>query len=154
MKRLETAVLNEIEKHVLSYGNVQKYIELALTQARFTSPELSPEETANKLALEDAQARLRRWEDTLERSLLSVEDAAGRIKEVRSQIHALTKNQTRLDQHRRLKSKVAPIPTELMNTYVQLMQARLKTKKIGYKREFFRELIKEVKIDGDTVTLT
>jgi hypothetical protein len=41
-----------------------------------------------------------------------------------------------------------------MNTYVQLMQARLKTKKIGYKREFFRELIKEVKIDGDTVTLT
>jgi hypothetical protein len=86
MKRLETAVLNEIEKHALSYGNVQKYIELALTQARFTSPELSPEETANKLALEDAQARLRRWEDTLERSPLSVEDAAGRIKEVRSQI--------------------------------------------------------------------
>jgi hypothetical protein len=41
-----------------------------------------------------------------------------------------------------------------MNTYVQLMQARLKTKKIGYKREFLRELIKEVKIDGDTVTLT
>ena len=84
-KKLETAVLNQIEKHILSRGNVQKYIKLAMTQACAANSTLSPEETANKMALEDAQVRLRRWEDALERGLLSVEDAGRRIKEVRSE---------------------------------------------------------------------
>ena len=79
-KKLETAVLNQIEKHILSRGNVQKYIELAMMQACAANCTLSPEETANKMALEDAQVRLRRWEDALERGLLSVEDAAAESK--------------------------------------------------------------------------
>jgi hypothetical protein len=83
----------------------------------------------------------------LERGLLSVEDAARRIKEVRSELEALVNNHARLDQQRRLKSKVVPIPTELMDAYVQIMQARLKAKNLGYKREFLRELVSEVKIE-------
>jgi hypothetical protein len=70
------------------------------------------------------------------------------------EIDALVKNQARLDQQRRIKSKVVPIPTELMNSYIRATQARLKGKNVGYKREFLRELLKEVKIDGDKVTLT
>jgi hypothetical protein len=66
----------------------------------------------------------------------------------------LVKNQARLDQQRRIKSKLVPIPTELMNTYVQRMQARLKAKNVGHKREFLRELLREVKIEGDKVTLS
>jgi hypothetical protein len=42
----------------------------------------SPDETTNKLAIEDTKSRLRRWEDTLERGLLSLEEAAQRIKEI------------------------------------------------------------------------
>jgi site-specific DNA recombinase len=152
--KLETAVLSQIEKHVLSPRNVQRYIDLAVTQARAADSVLSPGETANKLALEDAQTRLRRWENALERGLLSIEDAARRIKEVRSEIDALVKNQGRLDQQRQIKSKVVPIPTELMNTYVQTMQARLKAKNVGHKREFLRELLREVKIEGDKITLS
>lgn len=41
-----------------------------------------------------------------------------------------------------------------METYVQIMQARLKAKNLGRKREFLRELLKEVKIEGDKVTLS
>ena len=41
-----------------------------------------------------------------------------------------------------------------MDIYVRAMQARLKTKKIGYNRAFLRDLVKEVKVDGDQVTLT
>jgi site-specific DNA recombinase len=152
--KLETAVLSQIEKHVLSPRNVQRYVDLAVTQARAADSVLSPGETANKLALEDAQTRLRRWENALERGLLSIEDAARRIKEVRSEIDALVKNQGRLDQQRQIKSKVVPIPTELMNTYVQTMQARLKAKNVGHKREFLRELLREVKIEGDKITLS
>ena len=153
-KRLETTVLNQIEKHILSPSNVQRYIELAIAQTRPATAAPTPEAVANRLALEDAQARLRRWEDALERGLLSIEEAAQRIKQVRSEIDALAKTRDRVEQQNRLKSNVLPIPTELMDTYVRAMQARLKTKKIGYNRAFLRDLVKEVKVDGDQVTLT
>lgn len=41
-----------------------------------------------------------------------------------------------------------------MNSYIRATQARLKEKNIGYKREFLRELLKEVKVEGDKVTLS
>ena len=153
-KKLETAVLNRIQRHILSPANVRRYFELVVTQTGAANSVPRPEETANKLALEDAQTRLRRWENTLERGLLSIEDAAQRIKEVRSEIDALVKNQARLDQQCQVKAKVVPIPTDLMNSYIRATQARLKEKNIGYKREFLRELLKEVKVEGDKVTLT
>ena len=34
------------------------------------------------------------------------------------------------------------------------MQERLRTKKIGYKKEFLREIIKEVRVKGREITLT
>ena len=46
-----------------------------------------------------------------------------------------------------------PIRTELMAQYVREMQALLLEKKIGYKREFLREILKEVRIKGNSVTL-
>ena len=41
-----------------------------------------------------------------------------------------------------------------MNDYSREMQRRLREKKIGYKREFLREILKEVRVRGHTVTLT
>jgi len=41
-----------------------------------------------------------------------------------------------------------------MEAYVKVMQARLKARGVGGKKEFFREFVKEVKIDGDNVTVT
>jgi hypothetical protein len=41
-----------------------------------------------------------------------------------------------------------------MSTYIREMQARLRTKKIGYKREFLREIIKEVRVRGREITLS
>jgi len=43
-------------------------------------------EQALKRTLTDVETRIRRWEDTLERQLLSLEDAAHRIKERREKI--------------------------------------------------------------------
>ena len=34
------------------------------------------------------------------------------------------------------------------------MQARLKTKKIGYKKEFLKEIIREVRVRGKEIILT
>jgi hypothetical protein len=47
----------------------------------------------------------------------------------------------------------AIVEVGLMDTYVRAMQERLKAKKIGYNRAFLRDLVKEVKVDGDQVTL-
>ena len=47
-----------------------------------------------------------------------------------------------------------PIPTRLMNQYVREMQMRLRGKKIGYKKEFVREILKEVRLRGKEVCLT
>jgi hypothetical protein len=45
--------------------------------------EPTSEQRAISLAIEDADAKLRRWEDALERGLLSLDDAAQRIKDLR-----------------------------------------------------------------------
>ena len=59
-----------------------------------------------------------------------------------------------MDRERDGKAKILPIPTKLMDAYVQAMQARLKAKGIGGRKEFLRELLKQVRIDGDKVTIT
>ena len=41
-----------------------------------------------------------------------------------------------------------------MATYITAMQDRLKDKKVGYKTEFLGEIVKEVRIKGEGVTLT
>ena len=41
-----------------------------------------------------------------------------------------------------------------MNDYIREMQLRLREKKIGYKKEFLREILKEVRVGGKSVRLT
>ena len=41
-----------------------------------------------------------------------------------------------------------------MDEYIRQMQVRLREKKIGYKKEFLREIIKQVKIRGTEITLS
>jgi site-specific DNA recombinase len=151
--KLEKAVLDQVQEQILSEDNVRRYIELVIDQTR-SDPEPSTEGKAILLALADADAKLRRWEDALERGLLSLEDASLRIKELRHERAALLKTKEDLAQKSRSVGKVLPIPTPLMNNYIREMQERLRTKKIGYKKEFLREIIKEVRVKGSEITLT
>ena len=41
-----------------------------------------------------------------------------------------------------------------MKQYIRGMQIRLREKKIGQKKEFLREILKEVRVRGNTITLT
>ena len=41
-----------------------------------------------------------------------------------------------------------------MDEYIRQMQLRLRENKIGYKKEFLREMLKEVRIRGSAVGLT
>ena len=50
--------------------------------------------------------------------------------------------------------RILPIPTRLMDEYVRQIQMRLRAKKIGYKKEFLREILKEVRVKGNAVRLT
>jgi hypothetical protein len=38
-----------------------------------------------------------------------------------------------------------------MDEYIRAMQIRLRAKKIGYKKEFLREILKEVRVRGNDV---
>ena len=49
---------------------------------------------------------------------------------------------------------VLPAHSRMLNDYSREMQRRLQEKNIGYKREFLREIPKEVKVGGATVYLT
>ena len=151
--KLETAVLDHVQDQILSEDNIRKYIQLVFEQNR-SDQKPSAEETAIDLAITDADAKLRRWEDTLERGLLSIEDAAHRIKTIRHERAALLKTKSELARKSQSKGKIVPIPTELMGAYIREMQARLRTKKIGYKKEFLREVIKEVRVRGREITLS
>ena len=57
------------------------------------------------------------------------------------------KTEARLGEQRHLKSKNMPIPTPLMLGFIKIMQAWLKDKRIDYKREFLRDLLKEVRVE-------
>ena len=54
----------------------------------------------------------------------------------------------------RSRAKILPIPTPLMAAFIKQMQERLRDKKIGYKKEFLKEIIKEVRVRGKEITLT
>jgi hypothetical protein len=92
--------------------------------------------------------------DTLERGLLSLEEAAHRIKELRAERAALLKKKIALEKKSRASATVRLIPTALMNGYVQALQKRLREKKLGAKKEFIREIVKEVRIRDKTVQMT
>ena len=116
--------------------------------------EPSADETAVELALRDIDTKLNRWEKTLEGGLLSLEDCAARIKELRQQREALLERKVELHKKARVGAKILPIPTRLINEYVRQMQMRLRQKNIGFKKEFIREILKEVRVKGNAVRLT
>jgi site-specific DNA recombinase len=150
--KLEEAVLAQIQEQILSEDNVRKYISLILEQVQQSRTEPSADETAVEMGLRDVDAKLKRWEETLENGLLSLEDCAGRIKELRQQREALLKRKVEL--HKKAGARILPIPTRLMDEYVRQIQMRLRAKKIGYKKEFLREILKEVRVKGHAVRLT
>jgi hypothetical protein len=146
--------LAQIQEQILSEENVRRYIELVLQQARQSHVNPTAEAEALELTIKDVETRIRRWEDTLERGLLSLEDAAHRIKELRIERDALLKQKIALEKKARAGATVRTIPTVLMNTYVRAMQERLRARKVGAKKEFIREIVKEVRVRDKTIQIT
>jgi hypothetical protein len=106
------------------------------------------------MALRDVESKLRRWEETLEGGLLSLKECADRIRELRQQREALLQRKVEVQKKSQARARVLPIPTRLMDEYVRQMQMRLRGKKVGYRKEFLREIIKEVRVRGNEVRLT
>jgi hypothetical protein len=100
------------------------------------------------------EAKISRWEETLEQGLLGLEECADRIKELRRQREDLLRRKADLEKASRATAKILPIPTRLMDSYIRELQLRLREKKIGYQKEFLREILKEVRVRGNEVTLT
>jgi site-specific DNA recombinase len=153
-EKLEITVLDQIQEQILSEDNVRRYIDLVLQQTRQSQIEPSAEEQALNLTITDVEAKIRRWEQTLERGLLPLEDAAHRIKELRAERGALLKKKIALEKKSQSDARVVSIPTALMKSYVRNMQERLRERKIGSKKEFLREIVKEVRVRGNTIQLT
>jgi site-specific DNA recombinase len=151
--KLENAVLDQIYERVLSTENVHRYLELAMA-ATARKPERTVEESATEAAIKDADAKLHRWEEALECGLLSLEDAAQRIKALRQERATLLNTQSKLEQRSRSRAEIRPIPTALMDNYIKEIQKRLKEKAIFSKREFLMEIVKEVRVRGKEITLT
>ena len=153
--KFEEAVLDQIQEQILTKENVRKYLDLVIDGARESKPqEQTAEETAVALAIDDIEAKIRRWEETLEKGLLSLEECAGRIKDLRRQREDLLRRKADLQKKTSSRAKLLPIPTRLMDDYITKIQLRLRQKKIGYKKEFLREILKEVRVRGNEVTLT
>ena len=80
-------------------------------------------------------------------------DAAQRIKDVRQEKDALSKTQAKLEQRLNSKAEIRQIPTALMRAHIKEMQKRLKERAVGSKREFLKEIIREVR-SAAKITLT
>ncbi len=78
--KLENAVLDRIHKRILSTDNVRRFIALA-TAAMAQKQKPTAEGKTIAAAITDADAKLRRWAEALERGLLWLEDAAQHIRD-------------------------------------------------------------------------
>jgi site-specific DNA recombinase len=152
--KLESLVLAKIQEEILTPNNIRIYIQRVIETIEKSQRKASPEENTVQLALNDLQTRLQRWENALESGELSIEHAAQRIKELHEQRQELLKRKQALNRGRRGVRKVSAIPTAHMDAYVAEMQRRLVAKQIGAKREFLKEVIKEVRVRGSNITLT
>ena len=85
---------------------------------------------------------------------MSLEECASRIRELRRGREDLLSRKIDLQKKTRAQTKISPIPTRLMDQYIREMQIRLRAKKLGYKKEFLREVLKEVRVRGNEVKLT
>jgi site-specific DNA recombinase len=152
--KLENAVLSKIQEEILTADNIRIYIQRVMENALKSHDKPSLEENTVSLALADVQTRLKRWENALESGELSVEHAATRITELHERRRELLKKERELERNRPGVKKISPIPTAYMDSYIGEMRRRLVAKQIGAKREFLQELIKEVRVRGNSVTLT
>ena len=143
-----------IQEEILSEENVRKYINLVLEQAQQSKPEPSADEIAIELALQDVESKLKRWQETLEGGLLNLKECAERIKELSGQREALLHRKVEVQKKSHAKARILTIPTRLMDEYVRQMQMRLRNKKVGYRKEFLREVLKEVRVRGNEVRIT
>ena len=84
---------------------------------------------------------------------MPLEDAAHRIKELHAERAALLKKKIAMEKPSRVGSTVRAIPTNLMNNYVRAMQEKLREKKLGAKKEFLREIVKEVRVRDKSIQL-
>jgi hypothetical protein len=73
----------------------------------------------------------------LERGLLPLQDAAHRIKELRTEREALLKTKIALEKKPRHGASVRAIPTALMKNYVRAMQERLREKNSAPKKSLY-----------------
>jgi hypothetical protein len=85
---------------------------------------------------------------------LSLEESAHRIKDLRQERAALLRRKIELEKKSRSMAGVSPIPTKLMAEYIREMQLRLREKKIGYKKDFLKEILQEVRVRNKEITLT
>jgi hypothetical protein len=77
---------------------------------------------------------------------LPLEDAAHRIKELRAERNALLKKKIALEKKSQAGATVRVLPTAFMNTYIHALLDRLRETKLGAKKEFLREIVKEVRV--------
>ena len=96
IREARKAVLEQIQDQILSEQNLRKYIDMIVGQTGAVKAEPSAEEKAVDLSLTEVDSRIRRWEETLERGLLSLEDSAHRIKELRQEREALLRRKVEL----------------------------------------------------------
>jgi hypothetical protein len=73
-----------MQAQIFTEENVRKYINLLTAKAQESNPQESADETAVELALQAVEAKRRRWEETLEKGLLGLDECAGRIKSFES----------------------------------------------------------------------
>ena len=84
-RSLSKSVLDQIQAEILSEENVRKCINLLTEETHKSKPEKTAEEAVIKLAIQAVEANVRRWEETLEKGPLGLEECAGWIKELRRQ---------------------------------------------------------------------
>ncbi len=105
-------MIDQIEEWVLSIDNVQRLVESPLLRMRGSKTGLRRK--AIEAAIKDNDAKLRRCEEAPERGLLSIKEAAERIKGLRQDRATLLETKASWNSDSGSRSEIRPIPASML----------------------------------------
>jgi site-specific DNA recombinase len=150
--KLEQAVLEQLKKAVLTEDNLRELVKLVNEELIASHKGLRERLKVIDDELNDVRSRLSKLYDTLETGMLSVEDLAPRIKELKERRDKLGEARVQAEADAVL-SEVQIVDLKIVKPYVEDLRSLIDEASSSKRKAFLRSFVKRITVDGDKVTI-
>jgi site-specific DNA recombinase len=151
--KLESQVINEIKEHILTQENLSELVKLVNEEMDVVAVQYYDDLDNLVEEISNTNRRLEKLYDVLETGKLGLNELAPRIQELR---HRQQELQVRKIQIECLLSdrRVYLASPDIVTAYVNDLKNLLSDSPLAERKAFIRNFVKEIKVTGDSVSLT